>query len=71
MLGTANLDNRSMFLNFEQMTIFDRPTEAMEIQEVIRGLFEHTQERTLEDLAQKAWYKKLLIRTSRLLSPLL
>ena len=71
MLGTANLDNRSMLLNFEQMTIFDRPTEALEIQETIQSLFEFSQERTLEDLAQKAWYKKLLIRTSRLLSPLL
>lgn len=71
MLGTANLDNRSMFLNFEQMTIFDRADEAQQIEEVIESLFEQSAERSLEDLANKAWYKKVLIRTSRLLSPLL
>ncbi len=71
MLGTANLDNRSMFLNFEQMAILDRAADAKEIQAVIEGLIEVSSERSLEDLGNKAWYKKLLIRTSRLLSPLL
>ena len=71
MLGTANLDNRSMYLNFEQMGVFDGPAEVAAIEEALEGIRACCTERTLEDLRDRALYKRFVASGARLLSPLL
>ncbi len=70
MLGTANLDNRSMYLNFEQMTVLDGPT-ASRLCSRLTALVELCDEATLESIRQQAWWRRLLTAFARLFAPLL
>jgi cardiolipin synthase len=71
MLGSANLDNRSMHLNFELMGLLDSPEDVAAIEAQIRGLIARSTPYTLEGLADRSRLAKLATAVSRLLSPLL
>ncbi len=70
MLGTANLDNRSMFLNFEQMTVFEGET-VLRIAAELRDLLGRCHEVTAANLANRSWQRRLAAATARLFAPLL
>lgn len=71
MTGTANLDNRSMFLNFEQMAVLDGPEEAQRVEAAIERLLARSRPYTLEHLRSLPLRQRLLVRSARLLAPLL
>ena len=71
MVGTANLDNRSLYLNFEQMAIVDRPNEVAAIETQIDALVAQSRALTLGELQARPWYRRLGSRGARLLAPLL
>ena len=71
MLGTANLDNRSMFLNFEQMGVFDGATEVEAIQTALEGILAQSRLLTPEGLRTRPLIKRFVSSSARLLAPLL
>jgi len=71
MLGTANLDNRSLHLNFEQMAVLDGPAEVEAIDLAFRTVREHCRPYTLEGLAARSAARRIASNASRLLAPLL
>ncbi len=71
MLGTANLDNRSMFLNFEQMAIVDHPNDLEAIEAELRRLLGLCDPVRLEDLRSRSWIERFFMATAHLLAPLL
>lgn len=71
MLGTANLDNRSLYLNFEQMAIVDGPAEVRAVERELEELMALSRELTREELRARPWYRRLGSRTARLLAPLM
>ena len=70
MLGTANLDNRSMFLNFEQMGVFDG-AQASEIEEALRELVSRSEEILPEAMRNRTRRQQFATRVARLFAPLL
>ena len=71
MLGTANLDNRSMFLNFEQMGVFDGATQAGEIEKTLRELVSQSEEILPEAMRNRTRRQQFATRVARLFAPLL
>ena len=71
MIGTANLDNRSMFLNFEQMAILDGEEEVRTLGSELEDLVTRSTELDLEALRQRPRLEKLLVAGARLLTPLM
>jgi len=71
MVGSANLDNRSMFLNFELMGMFDTPAEVATVERELRGLVAKSTPYTRELLAARRWPARLATAGARLLAPLL
>lgn len=71
MVGTANLDNRSMFLNFEQMAVLDGEEEARLVESTLAAQVARSRELTLEELSGRPRLARLASEAARLLSPLL
>ncbi|MEZ5990670.1 MAG: cardiolipin synthase [Planctomycetota bacterium] len=71
MLGTANLDNRSMFLNFEQMAVFDRKADVERIEAALQRIRGRSVLRDPAEVARRSWPWRLVVQTSRLLAPIL
>ena len=71
MIGSANLDNRSLWLNFEQMTIFDGPREVRAIDEAFEQLLPRCRAYTPEYLAARPLRRRLCSTVARLLAPIL
>ena len=71
MVGTANLDNRSMFLNYEQMAIFDEPRVAQTLEEELQRLVKRCQPLELSEFTNQPLYVRMLRRGARLLAPIL
>ena len=71
MVGTANLDNRSTYLNFEQMGILDRPEEAGAIHVELLQLIERSTEIRRSDLDARSNLDKALASVTHLFAPLL
>ncbi|MCA8957348.1 MAG: hypothetical protein KDC87_14835 [Planctomycetes bacterium] len=71
MVGTANLDNRSMFLNFEQMTLFDGAVEAAAVTAAIERLLLDSTRLDAAWLRGRPWLQRVLIQPARLLAPLM
>ncbi len=69
-VGTANLDNRSMRLNFELTVFFaDRPFAA-EVARMLEEDFQHCQRATPGDLGRRRLPFQIAVRIARLLSPI-
>ena len=71
MVGTANLDNRSLFLNFEQMAVFDGQEQVAEVEAELDRLLARSVPFTLENLRARPLWQRLLTQVARLMSPLL
>jgi len=71
MLGTANLDNRSLHLNFEQMAIFDGEAEVRSLEAAARKVEERSAPYTLDGLAARPPMRRALSHATRLIAPLL
>ena len=65
--GTANLDARSLFLNYEVMTIFYSHAEIAEVASYIRALLPECD----QHITRVGWLSETLSAPLRLLAPLL
>jgi cardiolipin synthase A/B len=68
-VGTANLDNRSMRLNFELTVFFADRAFVAEIARMLEEDFNHCQRATAGDLGRRSPPFRIAVRIARLLSP--
>jgi cardiolipin synthase len=69
-IGTANLDNRSMRLNFEiTMLIFSKDF-ASEVESMLEADFEKSKLATAAEYTEQSLPYRFLIRVCRLLAPI-
>jgi cardiolipin synthase len=70
-IGSANLDNRSLLLNFEVMVASSDPKFVGDVQAMLEKDFARAK-RTAEDvLAERPFWFRMLVFTARLFSPVL
>lgn len=70
-VGTANLDNRSMRLNFEITAISTSSTFVTEVREMLEQDFRQCRLLTEEDYESRSLLFRLACRSARLMAPLL
>jgi cardiolipin synthase A/B len=70
-VGTANLDNRSLLLNFEVNCLFYSTKEVDELEEQFRRDLEQSVRLELKAFAKRPWTERLLENFCRLFSPVL
>lgn len=70
-VGTANLDNRSLRLNFEATMIVPDRRFAAEVESALEQDFRDSREHGERDYQQKSLFFKVAVRAARLLSPVL
>jgi cardiolipin synthase len=70
-VGTANLDNRSMRLNFEHTMVLADRRLAAQVQQMLEVDFAHSSEIVEAELAADPWWKNAAARSARLLAPVL
>lgn len=70
-VGTANLDYRSLFLHYENSTIFYHAPVIADVKQDILDTLEKCHKMTLEELESKFRGKKVLVALLKLLAPLM
>lgn len=70
-VGTANLDNRSMRLNFEIAAVFTDDTFITEVRQMLEEDLRHCRPMTEADYSERSVAFRLACRAVRLLAPLL
>ena len=70
-VGTANFDNRSLHLNFENTVIVFDQTFAAQLAEMLEEDFRKSREHDEETFATFPWFVRHLAPATRLLAPLL
>lgn len=70
-IGSSNLDNRSLRINFEINVMVSDSAFAGEVCSMLESDFRSCKRRTRTDIARKPWYLKLRSRAARLLAPIL
>ncbi len=70
-IGTANLDNRSLRINFEISMIFTDPDFIKKVDRMCRDDFAYSKSLTPKDIQNRNLPFRLAIRAARLLSPIL
>ena len=70
-IGSANLDNRSLRINFEITLVAACDAFAQQVAEMLENDFAHSTQRTRAEISRRKWYINLRSRAARLLSPLL
>jgi cardiolipin synthase len=70
-VGTANLDNRSMRLNFEHTMVLADERLAADVERMLKADLANSSEIFAEELAQDPWWKNAAARSARLLAPVL
>ncbi len=70
-VGTTNLDNRSMSLNFEIMALVASPRFVQEVEIMLRDDLRHCQRLNAVDYQNRSVFFRLASRSARLLGPLL
>jgi cardiolipin synthase len=70
-VGTANLDNRSFRLHFEITLLNNNIGFIGEVEDMLCNDFNHSRKVKLAEYTQKSFFFKLIIRSTRLLEPLL
>lgn len=70
-VGTANLDNRSMRLNFEVTAVVLCATFAEQAAAMLEADFSRCREVGASDYTGRPWWFRLAVRVSRLFSPIL
>ena len=66
-LGSANMDMRSLFLNYEVALFVSSPAQVQEVAAWALGLMAHSE----RELPAAGWTRELFENIVRLLSPLL
>ncbi|MDP0491579.1 MAG: cardiolipin synthase [Verrucomicrobiota bacterium JB023] len=69
-VGTGNLDNRSLHLNFEITAIFTAQSDVYEISSMFSKDFEDCKEAELGEFRSRPMWFRLAARAARLLAPL-
>ena len=70
-VGTANLDNRSLRLNFELTILFDDPAFARETAAMLEGDFEGSPPLTQAQVVERGRAFGLAVRVANLFAPVL
>lgn len=70
-VGTANLDNRSMRLNFEVTAVAFSAVFGASVEKMLLDDFAECREVGFEDYAGRKWWFRLGVRLARLFSPVL
>jgi cardiolipin synthase len=70
-IGTANLDNRSLRINFEITMVFTDPDFIRRVDKMCRDDFAVSDSLTTDDLYRRSLAFRLVIRAARLFSPIL
>ncbi len=70
-ISTANLDNRSFFLNFEVSAVVNDESFCKEVESMLEQDFECATEMKSSDLEARSFRQRLLTRLTRLFAPLL
>ncbi|GAB5469542.1 MAG: cardiolipin synthase [Rhodospirillales bacterium] len=70
-VGTANLDNRSLRLNFEITLLFDDRAFAGEVEAMLDEDFKHCRLYQNKEAAERSWFFRFGSRAARLAAPLL
>lgn len=70
-IGTANMDNRSFYLNFETVAVVNDQNFCSQTEEMIVEDFKNASILTEEDIYSHPWWFIFLTRLTRLLSPIL
>jgi cardiolipin synthase len=70
-IGTANLDNRSMRINFEVTAVADSPALAASVRTMLENDFANSVPVTLDDWAKTPLLAQLRARAARVVAPLL
>lgn len=71
MIGSCNMDNRSLYLNFEIMVLTVNRGFAADVYAMLREDFGHSQTSGSDDYRQRGLAFRLIARLSRLFSPVL
>lgn len=69
-IGTANLDNRSMRLNFEINALIHNKETAREVETMFHEDFSYSSKVRWKDFRKHGWFFRLGCRIARLLSPI-
>jgi cardiolipin synthase len=69
-VGSVNLDNRSMLLNFELTAFFADPAFAAKMAEMLEKDFAHCERATPGDLHKRGLFFRFSVRIARLFSPI-
>ena len=70
-VGSANLDPRSLFINFEITAFSSSEKFIREMEAMLNSDFINSKEITKQDLAQRTFGRKLLSRAANLVAPML
>ncbi len=70
-IGTANLDNRSLRINFEITMVFTDPGFVHQVEQMCMDDFANSDQLTTDDVYKRSFAFRLAIRTARLFSPIL
>lgn len=70
-VGTANLDNRSMRLNFEVTALVCDPQFVSDVDSMLTKDFAHCTQATAKDYRQRSWAFRVTCRAARLFAPIL
>ena len=69
-IGTANLDNRSMRLNFEINALIYNKQTAAQVEHMFEQDFKKSRPVALEEYTQRSWFFRLGCSAARLLAPI-
>lgn len=70
-VGSANIDARSFYLNFEITAISDDVKFRQQLEQMLLKDLEHSKEVTLDDFAKRPIYSRFASRTINLMAPVL
>ena len=70
-IGTANLDNRSLRLNFEITALVADSEFAKKVETMLENDFAHSHELQMQEIKKQSFFFKLITRLARLTAPVL
>ena len=71
LIGSTNLDNRSLYLNFELMIAVDDANVVNKVERMLEADFEHAIESASPEAPTRLWFERLGTAIARLFSPML
>jgi cardiolipin synthase len=69
-IGSTNLDNRSLRLNFEVMALIDERKLVADVEAMFERDFARSRKMTLEETKKHRWWFKALARACYLIAPI-